>query len=324
MPFCKPSEGIKRVANSANPGTILEGLRIENSPYEFTVNVKETGKLACSSGHYSALTKDEVANLKSKIDDAYRINMILDNLPVTVYDLLDENQEFVRPGFELGYKDEAGKYFIYNHLVFNVLVSLTHGEYTAAMKTADTLSSIEARRKLLQTSSTELTSLRKMMGSRQIKEATNSSGQDVMQSANISPSANEPFFMIVGFEVSPCSIKREAGKPIEDIICGVESSTHTVTAQEIVVGAEISYTYDVYWQESSIKWASRWDAYLRMPGGKVHWFSIVNSFIVVLIMATIVALIFIREFIQPIPTFIQPIPAFTSSLECSTADDVMT
>jgi transmembrane 9 superfamily protein 2/4 len=268
MPFCRPAEGIKRVANSANPGTILEGLRIENSPYEFTVNVKETGKLACSTGHYSALTKDEVANLKTKIDDAYRINMILDNLPVTVYDLLDENQEFVRPGFELGYKDEAGKYYMYNHLVFNVLVSLTHGEYTAALKTADTMSNIEARRKLSQASSTQQPSLRKVMDSRQLQDSSNDSA---VPSANISPSANEPFFMIVGFEVSPCSIHREAGKPIDDIICGVESSMHTIKAQEIIEGAEIAYTYDVYWQESSIKWASRWDAYLRMPGGKVHW-----------------------------------------------------
>ena len=75
----------------------------------------------------------------------------------------------------------------------------------------------------------------------------------------------EPFYMIVGFEVSPCSMKRAAGKPIEDIVCDAASD-----AQEIVEGAEIVYTYDVYWQDSTIKWASRWDAYLRMPGGKVR------------------------------------------------------
>lgn len=39
MPFCKPVEGITRIANTANPGTILEGLRIENSPYNFTMKV---------------------------------------------------------------------------------------------------------------------------------------------------------------------------------------------------------------------------------------------------------------------------------------------
>jgi transmembrane 9 superfamily protein 2/4 len=54
------------------------------------------------------------------------------------------------------------------------------------------------------------------------------------------------------------------------------------------------YTYDVYWQVSDIKWASRWDSYLRMPGGKVHWFSIMNSILIVLVMATLVAMILIR------------------------------
>lgn len=298
MPFCRPAEGIKRIANMANPGTILEGLRIENSPYELTVNIKETGKMACTNGHYSALTKAEVANLKQKIDDGYRVNMILDNLPVTVYDLLDQNQEFVRPGYELGYKDDNGTYFIYNHLVFNVLVSLTHGEYTAAMKSAESMTTIEAHRKLasMKSSSSQHQGARKLMGPENTTTATAAATTTAAAptATSASPSSNELFFMIVGFEVSPCSIQREAGKPIEDLICGVESPTHTIKAQEIKEGAKITYTYDVYWQESSIKWASRWDAYLRMPGGKVHWFSIMNSFIVVLIMATVVALIFIR------------------------------
>ena len=39
QPFCKPPEGIKRVSNTANLGTILQGLRIENSPYNLSVMV---------------------------------------------------------------------------------------------------------------------------------------------------------------------------------------------------------------------------------------------------------------------------------------------
>lgn len=38
-PFCKPAEGVKRIANTANPGTILEGIRIENSPFNFSMKV---------------------------------------------------------------------------------------------------------------------------------------------------------------------------------------------------------------------------------------------------------------------------------------------
>lgn len=50
----------------------------------------------------------------------------------------------------------------------------------------------------------------------------------------------------------------------------------------------------MYWEESDISWASRWDAYLNMPGGRVHWFSILNSLMVVLVMSSIVAMIMMR------------------------------
>ena len=58
--------------------------------------------------------------------------------------------------------------------------------------------------------------------------------------------------------------------------------------------ARITYTYDVSWDMSTVGWASRWDAYLRMPGGRVHWFSILNSLMVVLVMSSIVAMIMMR------------------------------
>lgn len=40
MPFCKPEEGVQKVVSSVNPGTILMGLRIENSPYSFYTMVR--------------------------------------------------------------------------------------------------------------------------------------------------------------------------------------------------------------------------------------------------------------------------------------------
>jgi hypothetical protein len=62
-----------------------------------------------------------------------------------------QNQEFVRPGFELGYKED-GKFYIFNHLQFNILVHPTHGEYMRArqgFKDAAVLDNIDARRMLL-------------------------------------------------------------------------------------------------------------------------------------------------------------------------------
>ncbi len=54
----------------------------------------------------------------------------------------------VMSGFELGYK-EQDKYYINNHLMFNILVHPTHGEYMRARdayKNAALLESIDARR----------------------------------------------------------------------------------------------------------------------------------------------------------------------------------
>lgn len=41
MPFCKPEEGVKRASSTVNPGTILLGIRILNSPYVFSVMVRD-------------------------------------------------------------------------------------------------------------------------------------------------------------------------------------------------------------------------------------------------------------------------------------------
>ena len=90
--------------------------------------------------------------------------------------------------------------------------------------------------------------------------------------------------MIVGFEVSTCSIARDPAQPIADVPCAAAApggGTKMPPPQRVAVGESIAYTFDVSWEESSIKWASRWDAYLRAPGGRrssrIHWLSLANS-----------------------------------------------
>merc|ERR1719335_1584876 len=57
---------------------------------------------------------------------------------------------------------------------------------------------------------------------------------------------------------------------------------------------EIVFTYDVMWYWSDIRWASRWDNYLKMSGGQIHWFSILNSLMIVLFLSGMVAMILLR------------------------------
>jgi len=45
------------------------------------------------------------------------------------------------------------------------------------------------------------------------------------------------------------------------------------------------FTYEVEWHSSQVRWASRWDTYLAMSDVQIHWFSIINSVVVVFFLA---------------------------------------
>lgn len=47
-------------------------------------------------------------------------------------------------------------------------------------------------------------------------------------------------------------------------------------------------------QSSGIRWASRWDTYLLMIDDQIHWFSIINSVMIVLFLTGMVAMIIVR------------------------------
>merc|ERR1719420_864730 len=51
---------------------------------------------------------------------------------------------------------------------------------------------------------------------------------------------------------------------------------------------------DIAWTHSHIRWASRWDNYLKMSGGQIHWFSILNSLMIVIFLSGMVAMILLR------------------------------
>eukprot|EP00916_Digyalum_oweni_P019784 GHVL01033026.1.p1 GENE.GHVL01033026.1~~GHVL01033026.1.p1 ORF type:complete len:418 (+),score=33.72 GHVL01033026.1:195-1448(+) len=57
---------------------------------------------------------------------------------------------------------------------------------------------------------------------------------------------------------------------------------------------KIHFTYDVVWTPSNIRWASRWDNYLNMHDSQIHWFSIINSLMIVFFLSGMVAMILLR------------------------------
>nr|XP_043623844.1 transmembrane 9 superfamily member 11-like [Erigeron canadensis] len=247
---------IEGVKDSAeNLGELLMGDRIENSPYKFKMHTNESEIFLCQT---KPLSSDEFKLLSTRIDEMYQVNVILDNLPAIRYTKRDEF--LVRwTGYPLGIKVQD-TYYVFNHLKFTVLVH----KY-------------------------EETNVASVMGTGDAAEvipSVDKSGSDI------------PGYIVVGFEVTPCSYQHNAesvknlkmyGKYPSKITC--EPNTVTMGIKE---NQPVAFSYEVEFVESDIKWPSRWDAYLKMEGAKVHWFSILNSLMVITFLAGIVLVIFLR------------------------------
>ncbi|KAK9098210.1 hypothetical protein Syun_025255 [Stephania yunnanensis] len=250
LPFCTP----KTIVDSAeNLGEVLRGDRIENSPYEFKMRVPQLCKIVC----HRTLDAKSAQEFKEKIDDEYRVNMILDNLPLVV-PVPRRDQESVimyQHGFLVGLKDgtysgsKDQKHYINNHLQFTVKYH---------------------------------------------KDTQSDSAR------------------IVGFEVKPFSVKHKyEGKWSDDVrltTCDPHAKltvTNSDTPQEVEENSEIIFTYDVTFEESDVKWASRWDTYLLMSDDQIHWFSIVNSLMIVLFLSGMVAMIMLRTLYRDISKYNQ-------------------
>ncbi|XP_065923656.1 transmembrane 9 superfamily member 4 isoform X2 [Magallana gigas] len=105
-------------------------------------------------------------------------------------------------------------------------------------------------------------------------------------------------YRVVGFEVEPKSVKFGELNTDADGKCDFKSNKQNalVQLQELNENGEneILYTYDVKWEKSDIRWASRWDIYLTMSDVQIHWFSIINSVVVVIFLSGILTMIMVR------------------------------
>ncbi|KAK4491029.1 hypothetical protein RD792_001750 [Penstemon davidsonii] len=247
LPFCHPD---KIVDSRENLGEVLRGDRIENSPYVFKMREPQMCNVVCRITLDSKIAKE----FKEKIEDEYRVNMILDNLPLVVPIPRQEPESppMYQLGFHVGVKGQYsgskdGKYFLHNHLSFTV--KFHKDEQTDAAR-------------------------------------------------------------IVGFEVTPYSVKHEYdGKWSENTRLSTcdPHAKRTVSVsnspQEVEDKQEVIFTYDVAFQESEVKWASRWDTYLLMSDDQIHWFSIVNSLMIVLFLSGMVAMIMLRTLYRDISKY---------------------
>ncbi|KAI7061307.1 endosomal P24A protein-like protein, partial [Hortaea werneckii] len=58
--------------------------------------------------------------------------------------------------------------------------------------------------------------------------------------------------------------------------------------------SHVTWTYSVYWRPSPTSFATRWDKYLHVYDPKIHWFSLINSAVIVMFLIGMVSTILIR------------------------------
>ena len=250
LPYCRPE---KITSKTENLGELLRGDRIENSAYSANFRVNKYCQVLCRT---DKLNKAHSSLFKSRISDDYRVNMILDNLPIGMIRIREDKGKKVKTyerGFPVGYKDDdAGKTYLNNHLHFTILYH-----------------------------------------------------QDPVTDLG----------RIVGFEVEPFSVNHkyegtwnDDASPPKLTTCNEEEEKYVTgkdLQQSVSEGKEIIFTYDVVFKSSDIRWASRWDTYLVMTDDQIHWFSIVNSVMIVLFLSGMVAMIMLRTLRRDISKYNQ-------------------
>lgn len=286
LPHCRPD---KIVRSAENLGEVLRGDRIENSPYKAAMREEGECRVLC---RLAALSREDADAFRSRVADGYKVNMILDNLPVAM--VLARKDEEGRPvkAYERGYP-----------------VGFMAAGGGGVLKEEDDDSGGGGKDE------------KEKQKKRDKKKKKKGDGQRAFLNNHLSftilynrdPATD--LSRVVGFEVEPMSVKHsyegewssegDGGsaqsspalttcKPPSGDNNGGGGVSRSAPPQPVSPGEEVIFTYDVRFSPSDIRWATRWDTYLRMGEAQIHWFSIINSVMIVLFLSGMVAMILAR------------------------------
>jgi transmembrane 9 superfamily protein 2/4 len=112
-----------------------------------------------------------------------------------------------------------------------------------------------------------------------------------------SPQLNNHYDIVIDYHEAGTDNYRVVGVLVEPF--SLLDSTDCSSSDSAVVLAEeentsVSYTYSVYWRLSPTPFATRWDKYLHVYDPKIHWFSLINSAVIVMFLIGMVSTILVR------------------------------
>lgn len=96
---------------------------------------------------------------------------------------------------------------------------------------------------------------------------------------------------VVGVIVQPSSYRDSSVDASGNVHCAEEGPAMILNE---VGDTKVTWTYGVYWRESPTAWATRWDKYLHVFDPKIHWFSLINSAVIVVFLSLTVVSVLVR------------------------------
>lgn len=123
-------------------------------------------------------------------------------------------------------------------------------------------------------------------------------------------------YRVVGFTASPHSVKHQPdGGDCRDVPQFDPRAGDIVplTTDDIRAGEKLLWSYSIQWvEEPSIKWATRWDSYLRTgpadTANGIHWMYIVTTLVIAVSLALVVSIILLRTLHRDFNRYNNPLP----------------
>ncbi|KAH8071902.1 Nonaspanin TM9SF [Cristinia sonorae] len=105
-------------------------------------------------------------------------------------------------------------------------------------------------------------------------------------------------YRVVGVLVWPMS---RGGSQAAELDCNAADGPPLILSED--TSNSVRYTYRVTWSESETPWATRWDNYLHIFDPRIHWFSLVNSIVIVVFLCVMVSMILLRSVTRDISRY---------------------
>mmetsp|Transcript_10081 Transcript_10081/g.23654 ORF Transcript_10081/g.23654 Transcript_10081/m.23654 type:complete len:678 (+) Transcript_10081:105-2138(+) len=283
LPFCEPPHGVQM--DNENLGEFLAGDRIESSPYVLKMKTETYCQQVCISNmgvvEQKGMKKNKVVRAIKK---EYHNNWIVDNLSAASK-VEDDSTITTRywQGFPVGFIHEKDHLaYVHNHVNIEIM-------YHPVEKIGD-----ESQKYRVVRFTVEPFSIKHDF------EAI--AGTDVFDDAeDDTPQLLD--WATIKNPVASCDPKI----PLKDRSHTTYEMITENNREPQLASGPVLFTYDVHWEQNDeLHWASRWDIYLSMDNAipaKVHWLSIANSLVIVVVLSAMVAAILLRNLRQDLARY---------------------